>query len=134
MTFRRLHAIILKFSSNTLNTVNMCVNTRVKTLSPNHLLSPGNALFMNTYITSVMQIMWACTCRHLFQHILNEHKHSVIGKQLRDVHSLRNKQFSILKKCRWKLDCLIYEMLFIKDKKKLRFTLNLTPSNHYFQR
>jgi len=52
----------------------------------------------------------------------NEHKHSaVIGKQLRNVHSLRNKdlrdQFTILKKCRRKLNCLIYEMLFIKDKK-----------------
>ena len=60
------------------------------------------------------------TCRHLFQRI-NEHKHSVIGKHLRDVHNLRNKdlcdQFTILKKCHRKLDCLIYEMLFIKNKK-----------------
>ena len=64
------------------------------------------------------------TCRHLFQRI-NEHKHSVMGKHLRDVHNLRNKglrdQFTILKKCRRKLDCLIYEMLFIKNK---RPTLN----------
>ena len=56
------------------------------------------------------------TCQHLFQRI-NEHKHSVIGRHLRDVHNLRNKdlldQFTILKKCRRKLDCLIYEMLFI---------------------
>ena len=29
------------------------------------------------------------TCRHLFQRI-NEHKCSVIGKHLRDVHNLRN--------------------------------------------
>ena len=59
-------------------------------------------------------------CRHLFQRI-NEHKYSVIGKHLREVHNLRNKdlrdQFTILKKCRRKLDCLIYEMLFIKDRK-----------------
>ena len=27
------------------------------------------------------------------------------------------KQFTSLKKCRGKLECLIYEMLFIKDKK-----------------
>ena len=64
------------------------------------------------------------TCRHLFLRI-NEHKHSVIGKHPRDVHNLRNKdlrdQFTILKKCRPKLDCLIYEMLFIKNK---RPTLN----------
>ena len=56
----------------------------------------------------------------LFQRI-NEHKHSVIGKHLRDAHNLRNKdprdQFTILKKCRRKLDCLIYEMPFIENKK-----------------
>ena len=76
------------------------------------------------------------TCRHLFQRInyLNERKHSVIGKHLRDVHNLRNKdlrdQFTILKKCRRKLDCLIYEMRFIKNKQKQKnqhLTLNLTP-------
>ena len=65
------------------------------------------------------------TCRHLFQRI-NEHKHSVIGKHLWDIHNLRNKdlrdQFTILKKCRRKLDCLIYEMLFIKNKEP---TLNI---------
>lgn len=80
MTFRRLHAIILKFSSNTLNTVNMCVNTRVKTPSPNHLLLPGSALFMNTSITSAMQIMWAVHADTCFSNFL---KHSVISKQLR---------------------------------------------------
>ena len=60
------------------------------------------------------------TCQHLFQRI-NKHKHSVIGKHLQDVHNLRNKdlrdQFTILKKCCQTLDCLIYEMLFIKIKK-----------------
>ena len=44
-----------------------------------------------------------------------------IGKHLRDANSQRNKdlqkQFTILKKCRGKLKRLIYEMLFIKDKK-----------------
>ena len=60
------------------------------------------------------------TRRHLFQRI-EEHKHSAIGKHLRDAHNQRNKdlqkQFTILEKCRGKLECLIYEMLFIKDKK-----------------
>ena len=62
------------------------------------------------------------TRRHLFQRI-EEHKHvhSAIGKHLRDAHNQMNKdlqkQFTILKKCRGKLECLIYEMLFIKDKK-----------------
>ena len=65
------------------------------------------------------------TCRHLFQRI-NEHKHSVVGKHLLDVHNLRNKnlrdQLTILKKCRRKLDCLIYGMLFIKNKKPTLYT------------
>ena len=60
------------------------------------------------------------TRRHLFQRI-EEHKHSAIGKHLRDALNQRNKdlqkQFTILKKCPGKLECLIYEMLFIKDKK-----------------
>ena len=60
------------------------------------------------------------TRRHLFQRI-EEHKHSAIGKHLRDAHNQMNKdlqkQFTILKKCRGKLECLSYEMPFIKDKK-----------------
>jgi len=60
------------------------------------------------------------TCRHLFQRI-EEHKHSPIGKHLHDTHNQMNKdlqkQFTILKKCHGKLECLIYKMLFIKDKK-----------------
>ena len=60
------------------------------------------------------------TRRHLFQRI-EEHKHSAIGKYSHDAHNQMNKdlqkQFTILKKCRGKLECLIYEMLFIKDKK-----------------
>ena len=49
------------------------------------------------------------------------HADTFFGKHLRDSHNQRNKdlqeQFTILKKCRGKLECLIYEMLFIKDKK-----------------
>ena len=60
------------------------------------------------------------TRRHLFQRI-EEHKHSAIGKHLRDAHNQRNKdlqeQFTILKKCRGKFECLIYEMLFIQEMK-----------------
>ena len=60
------------------------------------------------------------TRRHLFQRI-EEHKHSAIGKHLRDAHNQRKKdlqeQFTILKKCRGKFECLIYEMLFIQEMK-----------------
>ncbi|XP_073258104.1 uncharacterized protein [Porites lutea] len=60
------------------------------------------------------------TRRHLFQRI-DEHKYSAIGKHLRDSHNQKNKdlteQFTILKKCRGKFECLIYEMLFIQEMK-----------------
>ena len=75
---------------------------------------------MNTNVICAMQVILCGTCRLLFQRI-DEHKHSIIGKHLRNVHNLRNKdlrdQFTILKRCHRKLDCLIYEMLFIKNKK-----------------
>ena len=58
------------------------------------------------------------TSRHLFQRIA-EHKHSAIGKHLREEHNLQatnlQDQFTVLKKCRTKFDCLIYEMLFIRN-------------------
>ena len=47
------------------------------------------------------------TAQHLHQRIA-EHKYSAIGKHLLEVHG--NK--ILLKKC---VDCLVYEMLFIKD-------------------
>lgn len=60
------------------------------------------------------------TCRHLFQ-CIEERKHSAIGKHLRDAHNQRNKdlreQFTILRKCRGKFECLIYKMLLIQEKK-----------------
>ena len=68
------------------------------------------------------------TRRHLFQRI-DEHKHSAIGKHLRDSHNQKNKdlteQFTILKKCRGKFECLIYEMLFIQEMKP-KLNLNQT--------
>ena len=59
------------------------------------------------------------TCRHLHQRV-EDHKHSVIGKHFWDAHGLTRtnliKNFKVLMKCRSKLDCLIYEMLWIKNK------------------
>ena len=69
------------------------------------------------------------TARHLHQSIA-EHKYSAIGKHLLEAHSdcknlLNEGQFRVLKKCHEKFDCLVYEMLFIKE---LRRSLN-TQSN-----
>ena len=64
------------------------------------------------------------TSRHLHQRIA-EHKYSAIGKHLLDAHGDKNLinegQFRVLKKCHGKFDCLVYEMLFIKE---LRPSLN----------
>ena len=60
------------------------------------------------------------TCSHLHQRV-EKHKHSVVGKHFRDVHDLTPgnliKNFQVIKKCRGKLECLIYEMLWIKNKR-----------------
>ena len=58
------------------------------------------------------------TARHLHQRIV-EHKNSAIGKHFSTVHEdtslLKESQFSILKKYQGKFNCLLYEMLFIKQ-------------------
>ena len=60
------------------------------------------------------------TCRHLHQRI-DEHKNSVVGKHVRKCHREEPARiehcFSILKKCQNKFDCLLYEMLFIRELK-----------------
>ena len=58
------------------------------------------------------------TARHLHQRIV-EHKNSAIGKHLVEAHGQlgnpKESQFRILRKCQTKFECLIYEMLFIKE-------------------
>ena len=67
------------------------------------------------------------TNRHLYQRI-NEHNssRSLIGKHMKLEHGVPQPSiadnFTVLKKCRNKLDCLIYEMLLIKE---LRPTFNV---------
>ena len=59
------------------------------------------------------------TARHLHQHIV-EHENSAIGKHFLEAHGntslLKESQFRILRKCQKKFDCLVYEMLFIKER------------------
>ena len=61
-----------------------------------------------------------CTCPHLYQRI-EEHKGSAIEKHVRDQRwrdpSGASLRFKILRKCQSKFDCLIYEMLCIKEVK-----------------
>jgi len=60
------------------------------------------------------------TTRHLHQRI-GEHKHSAIGRHLEDhglsKSDLKDKQFSVFRKCTSKFDCLMFVMLFIKELK-----------------
>ena len=57
------------------------------------------------------------TARHLFQRVA-EHKNSSVGKHFHEAHGLRDRlnesHFKILRKCQGKLDCLVFEMLYIK--------------------
>ena len=61
------------------------------------------------------------TSRHLHQRI-DEHRFSAIGKHLKNNHQVDTigdltSNFTILKKCQGKLDCLIFEMLWIRKKR-----------------
>ena len=58
---------------------------------------------------------------HLHQRIV-EHHFSAIGKHFKNDNDIKTiedltSNFSVLKKCNGKLDCFIYKMLFIKNKK-----------------
>ena len=58
------------------------------------------------------------TAQHLHQRI-REHHHSAIGKHLQTQHGNNRTKtdhlFKVLKKCNSKFDCVVYEMLYIKD-------------------
>ena len=58
------------------------------------------------------------TARHLHQRI-TEHRYSAIGKHLETQHGNNRRKidhlFKVLRKCKSKFDCLVYEMLYIKD-------------------
>ena len=62
------------------------------------------------------------TTRHLHQRI-GEQRTSAVGGHVKGCHRISNrellKQFSVLKKCQEKLDCLIRKVLFIREKKPI---------------
>ena len=63
--------------------------------------------------------------RHLHQCIA-EHKNSAIGSHFLEAggnnNLLKENQFRVLRKCQGKFDCLVFEMLFIKN---LKLNLNI---------
>ena len=70
------------------------------------------------------------TTHHLFQRI-GDHRYSAIGHHLRDalgnIDLLNESQFRMLKNCSTKLDCLVYEMLYIRT---IRPNLNTQSDSH----
>ena len=60
-----------------------------------------------------------CSCRHLY-HRVQEHKSSAVGVHFKNCHkSLKHfdTNFTFLRQCKTKFDCLVYEILFIKELK-----------------
>ena len=81
-----------------------------------------NELFTTSSVVSAIKTMSSKRARHLYQSVEEEHKGSssirnAIKEQHRTVPSGIYRDFKILRKCQSKLDCLIYEMLFIKEHK-----------------
>ena len=89
---------------------------------PNHRSSTKNASFIVFNVTCVMRVMWAIradTYPHVWMD-LNKKASSVYkyyNEQHGEVPKDLLRRFSILKKCRNKFDCLVNEMLFIRDLK-----------------
>ena len=67
------------------------------------------------------------TCRHLYQRV-DEHKTTAVGTDYENCHNSLNgfeENFTVVKRCVSKFDCLVNEMLYIKD---LKPSLNI-PSD-----
>ena len=59
------------------------------------------------------------TCRHLYQRV-EEHKSSAVCIHFKNCHKNLehlDTNFTVLRQCKTKFDCLVYEMLFIKELK-----------------
>ena len=73
----------------------------------------------SNYIGYMSRHLYVCT---------EEDKYSIISKHLLDKHNQRptnlHEQFTTLKKCRGKFECLIYEMLLIRKKRPTLNTQN----------
>ena len=68
------------------------------------------------------------TTTHLHQRI-HEHKYSAIERHLEEhgisKSDLKDNRFSVLKKCRSKFDCLIFEMPSIKELNRVKYSKRL---------
>ena len=80
----------------------------------------------SNYIGYMSRHLYVCT---------EEDKYSIISKHLLDKHNQRptnlHEQFTTLKKCRGKFECLIYEMLLIRKKRPTLNTQNDSSETIY---
>ena len=72
---------------------------------------------MNSNVICVMHITWAIHADTFFSALTDINTRQLANTCATHTNKDVRDQFTILKKCRGKLDCLIYEMLFIKEKK-----------------
>ena len=82
------------------------------------LCSPNNALCSICLSVTSAKLVMSGIQLNQYQRI-EEHKTSVVGKHLRDIHGKNpsdlSKNFSILRKFKNKFDCLVHETLLIKQ-------------------
>ena len=103
---------------------------KITQLLPNCISGPlifewkTNSYYASTKKSS-RQLWVGYTVRHLHQRIA-EHKYSAIGRHFLEAHYsnhlLKENQFRVLRKCQGKFDCLVFEMLYIKN---LKSNLNM---------
>ena len=76
--------------------------------------------FIDSNVTCVMRVMWVTRAEH---ERVEGHKHqsSSISKHYNSMHGKVSedllRRFVVLKKCRNKFDCLVHEMVFIRQLK-----------------
>ena len=79
----------------------------------------SSVLFTIFHVICAMQIMSGTQPDTFINRRIAEHKNSAIGRHFFEgqgnINLLKENQFTVLRKCQSKFDCLVFEMLFIKN-------------------
>ena len=117
-TRRQLYSLDFKIGVSLQPVFTTVTSSRLENHSRRLLMNnQNNELFLALNVVYAKWNYVGFTNRHLYQRI-NEHtsSKSSIGKHMQQQHSIGKPNladnFSVLRKCPEKLDCLIYEMLF----------------------
>ena len=98
---------------NEINSLGSMINVNVKPVFTSRKLSQTLSVKeKKPPIVNTQCVVYSFQC-------IREHRYSAIGKHVDTQHDNKRAKidhlFKVLKKCRSKFDCLIYEILFIKD-------------------